>query len=114
MSVIYICSTSDDDSSFDFISLRIIVFFCFARLRLVYSFIFISGLCRIDMEVFLALGTRICLFRFLFGGGPSARTAQSLLSTSFVCPHVCVCDVCVYEYASTKVVCQLPLAQRNC
>ena len=52
------------------------------------------------MRIFLTLKTRICLFRPLFGDGPGAETAQSLLSTSFVCPHVCV--MCVYEYASTK------------
>ena len=52
------------------------------------------------MKIFLALGTRICLFRFLFGDGSGAGTAQSLLFTSFVCPYVCV--MCVYEYASIK------------
>ena len=52
------------------------------------------------MGVFLALKTRICLFRPLFCGGPGAGTAQSLLLTSFVCLHVCV--MCAFEYASTN------------
>ena len=56
------------------------------------------------MGVFLALGTRICLFRPLFAGGPGAGTAQSLLLllllTSFVCPHLCV--MCAVEYANSN------------
>ena len=69
----------------------------------VYNFIFTPGLCRSDMGVFLALRTRIFLFRPLFGGGPSAGTAQSLLRHLYTL--MCVCDVCVfYGYASTKTV----------
>ena len=59
------------------------------------------------MGVFLALETRICLFRPLFDGGPGAETAQSLLR--YLYALMSVCDVCVcYEYASTNYVIRIP------
>lgn len=51
------------------------------------------------LGIFLALGTRICLFKPLFDDSPDAGTAQSLLRHLYAL--MCVCDVYVfYEYAS--------------
>ena len=56
----------------------------------VYSFIFISGICRSDMGIFLkARDENMPVQASLFADGPGAGTAQPLL-TSFVCPHLCV------------------------
>ena len=53
------------------------------------------------MRIFLALKTRICLFRLLFNDNPGVKTAQSLLRHLYAL--MCMCDVCVfYEYASTN------------
>ena len=58
-----------------------------------YSFTFTQVFVAQTWEFFLALGTRLCLFRRLFGGGPGAGTAQSL---HVICMPSCVCVMCVF------------------
>ena len=68
----------------------------------VYSFIFTPDLCRSDMGVFLSARDQNMPVQASIWWWPW-RLDSPITTTSFVCPHVCVCDVCVfYEYASTN------------